>query len=165
MSSEPDADADEAADSADRTADGADQPDTDADEAAGSANRTADGTTDGGYVHVPGTESDGRTDDSAADSGDDSGDTADSGDGPGGRTEPVADPTADGFGRKGWALTAALFTCVLVIPGIIYLYPYAAGAFGLTFFATYLALPFVPALLLGLVAVWSMTAATADGEE
>ncbi len=53
-----------------------------------------------------------------------------------------------------------LFTCVLVIPGVIYAYPYAAGAFGFTFFATYLALPLVPAVLLGLVAVWSMTAAT-----
>ncbi len=82
-------------------------------------------------------------------------------------SDPDADdatnePDADGFGRKGWALTAVLFTCVLVIPGIIYVYPYAAGAFGFTFFATYLALPLVPAILLGLVAVWSMTAATRD---
>nr|WP_246066475.1 hypothetical protein [Halorubrum cibi] len=74
--------------------------------------------------------------------------------------DETAEPAADGFGRKGWALTAVLFACVLVIPGIIYAYPYAAGAFGFTFFATYLALPLVPAVLLGLVAVWSMTAAT-----
>ena len=99
------------------------------------------GTADGGYVHVPEGEGDETP--------------------PGER--PVADgPTADGFGRKGWALTAVLFTCVLVIPGIIYLYPYAAGWFGLPFFATYLALPLVPAVLLGLVAVWSMTAAAGD---
>jgi cytochrome b subunit of formate dehydrogenase len=99
------------------------------------------GTADGGYVHVPeGEDGESR---------------------PGER--PVSDgPAADGFGRKGWALTAVLFTCVLVIPGIIYLYPYAAGWFGLPFFATYLALPLVPAVLLGLVAVWSMTAATRD---
>jgi len=69
---------------------------------------------------------------------------------------------ADGFGAKGWALTAVLFVSVVVIPGIIYVYPYAAGGLGFTFFATYLALPLVPAALLGLVAVWSMTAATAD---
>ena len=69
---------------------------------------------------------------------------------------------ADGFGRKGWALTAVLFCCVLVIPGIIYVYPYAAGALGFPFLATFLALPLVPALLLGLVAVWTMTAAS-DG--
>ncbi|TKX85540.1 hypothetical protein EXE43_13140 [Halorubrum sp. SS5] len=112
------------------------------------ADATADGTTDGGYVHVPGT--------------DDGADASDS-DGAGGPTA-ADEPAADGFGRKGWALTAAIFTCALVIPGIIYVYPYAAGWFGLPFFATYLALPLVPALLLGLVAVWSMTAATADDE-
>ena len=91
---------------------------------------------DGGYTHVP--ESDGA-------------------DG-----SPGEEPEADGFGREGWALTAVLFLCAIVIPGIIYLYPYAAGWFGLPFFATYLALPLVPAVLLGLVAVWSMTAATRD---
>ena len=73
-----------------------------------------------------------------------------------------SEPDPDGFGRKGWALTAVLFVCVLVIPAIIYLYPYAAGSFGLTFFGTYLVLPLIPAFLLGLVAVWSMTAATPD---
>jgi len=114
-----------------------------------SSETDADGSADGGYVHVPdgesGVESDGAADSAAP--------------GP----EPETDePTADGFGRKGWALTAVLFTCVLVIPGIIYLYPYVAGWFGLPFFATYLALPLVPAVLLGAVAVWSMTAATRD---
>ena len=69
---------------------------------------------------------------------------------------------ADGFGAKGRVLTAVLFVSVIVIPGIIYAYPYAAGGLGFTFFATYLALPLVPAALLGLVAVWSMTAAVAD---
>jgi cytochrome b subunit of formate dehydrogenase len=101
-----------------------------------SSETDTDGTTDGGYVHVP--------------------------EGDGGETPAGEKPNADGFGRKGWALTAVLFTCVLVIPGIIYLYPYVAGWFGLPFFATYLALPLVPAVLLGLVAVWSMTAATRD---
>ena len=110
-----------------------------------------DETTDGGYVHVPGTDPDDASDGTGA--------------GPESHGDASSEPDADGFGRKGWALTAVLFTCVLVIPGAIYLYPYAAGAFGLTFFATYLALPLVPALLLGAVAVWSMTAATADHGE
>jgi len=74
-------------------------------------------------------------------------------------TPDTAETEADGFGWRGWALTAVLFCCVLVIPGIIYVYPYAAGALGFPFLATFLALPLVPALLLGLVAVWSMTAA------
>ncbi|MGQ3328182.1 MULTISPECIES: hypothetical protein [Halorubrum] len=95
---------------------------------------------DGGYVHVP-DEVGGDGDDVSGGAG-------------------ASEPEADGFGRKGWVLTAVLFTCVLVIPGIIYVYPYAAGALGFSFFATYLALPLVPALLLGAVAVWSMTAAT-----
>lgn len=73
------------------------------------------------------------------------------------------EPEANGFGRAGWVLTAALLICVLVIPGIIYVYPYVLGSFGLTFFGTYLVLPLIPAVLLGLVAVWSMTAAV--GEE
>ncbi|MFO8115448.1 MAG: hypothetical protein R6U01_08840 [Halorubrum sp.] len=108
-----------------------------------SSETDADGSPDGGYVHVP------------------EGETP-AGETPAGETPAGEEPVADGFGRKGWALTAVLFTCVLVIPGIIYLYPYAAGWFGLPFFATYLALPLVPAVLLGLVAVWSMTAATRD---
>ena len=72
------------------------------------------------------------------------------------------EPAADGFGRKGWVLTAAIFVCALVIPGIIYAYPYAAGSFGTAFFTTYLVLPLVPAVLLGLIAVWSMTEAVAE---
>ncbi|GAB6880203.1 hypothetical protein JCM17823_24770 [Halorubrum gandharaense] len=74
------------------------------------------------------------------------------------------EPAADGFGRKGWVLTAAIFVCALVIPGIIYAYPYAAGSFGLPFFTTYLVLPLIPAVLLGLIAVWSMTEAVAEPE-
>jgi len=69
-------------------------------------------STDGGYVHVP-----------SEGGGSDGADPAVS----------VSEPEADGFGRKGWALTAVLFTCVLVIPGIIYVYPYAAGALGFSF--------------------------------
>ena len=107
--------------------------------------------TDGGYVHTPGA---GAESDGGADSDEEEPD------------DPIRDPEPqapepDGFGRKGWALTGVLLTCVLVIPGIIYAYPYVAGSFGLTFFATYLVLPLIPAVLLGLVAVWSMSAATA----
>ena len=101
-----------------------------------SSETDAEESPDGGYTHVP------------------EGNSADG--------SPGEEPEADGFGARGWALTAVLFTCAIVIPGIIYLYPYAAGWFNLPFFATYLALPLVPAVLLGLVAVWSMTAATTD---
>lgn len=116
-----------------------------------SSETDADGSAAGGYVHVPDGESGERpAGEEPAASGSDAG--------------PVdaGEPEGDGFGREGWALTAVLFLCAIVIPGVIYLYPYAAGWFGLPFFATYLALPLVPAVLLGLVAVWSMTAATRD---
>lgn len=72
--------------------------------------------------------------------------------------ESDAEPT--GFGRAGWALVAAVVASTLVIPGFIYLYPAAPAGLGFGFFATYLALPMIPAVLLGLVAVWSMTGAT-----
>ena len=119
---------------------------------------------DGGYVHAPADEADER--DEASRAQPDAAPAGESATGPSVAGEPAADPAstpeANGFGRKGWALTAVLFCCVIVIPGVIYAYPYAAGAFGVTFFATYLALPLVPAALLGLVAVWSMTAAAGD---
>ncbi|GAB7090803.1 hypothetical protein JCM18237_10740 [Halorubrum luteum] len=100
---------------------------------------SSDTDADEGYVHTP------------------------SGDDPGGNASaPGSDPTTvepDGFGRKGWILVAALVLSMLVIPGIIYAYPYAAGSFGLTFFGTYLLLPLIPAVLLGVLAVWSLSAA------
>jgi hypothetical protein len=77
-------------------------------------------------------------------------------------SEADARPEPDGFGRAGWLLAAAVIGCTLVIPGIIYVYPYAVGVFDLGFFGTYLALPMVPAVLLGLIAVWTMTAAAPD---
>lgn len=69
-------------------------------------------------------------------------------------------PEGEGFGRQGWLLVAAVIVCFLVIPGTIYLYPTAPAELGWTFFATFLALPLVPAVILGLLAVWSMQAAS-----
>ncbi|MFC4357507.1 hypothetical protein ACFO0N_06025 [Halobium salinum] len=64
-----------------------------------------------------------------------------------------------GFGRAGWLLVVAVVLSTLVVPGLIYLFPAAPASLGLPFLATYLALPMVPAVLLGLVAVWTMTGA------
>lgn len=90
---------------------------------------------DGGYVHRPG---DGR--DAGA----------------------PADSEADGFGARGWILVGILVFSVLIVPGSIYLYPAAPSEAGFSFVAAMLVLPMVPAVLLGLTAVWSMTAATRD---
>ncbi len=67
-----------------------------------------------------------------------------------------------GFGRTGWLLTAALLGCILVIPLVLYSFPFVMGSAGVTFFAAYIALPFVPAVVLGAIAVWSMTGALED---
>lgn len=73
-----------------------------------------------------------------------------------------ADSEADGFGARGWVLVGILVFSVLIVPGIIYLYPAAPSEAGFSFVAAMLVLPMVPAVLLGLTAVWSMTAATRD---
>lgn len=90
---------------------------------------------DGGYVHRP------ETDETA--------DTSAKGD-------------ADGFGARGWVLVGILVFSVLIVPGVIYLYPAAPSEAGFSFIAAMLVLPMVPAVLLGLAAVWSMTAATRE---
>ncbi|MFA9517623.1 hypothetical protein ACERIT_10465 [Halopenitus sp. H-Gu1] len=77
-------------------------------------------------------------------------------------SKAAAEPAPGGFGRAGWLLAAAVIGCTLVIPGIIYVYPYALGVLDFGFFGAYLALPMIPAVLLGLVAVWTMSAATSD---
>jgi hypothetical protein len=105
---------------------------------------------DGGYVHTPGSvESD------ATGVGD--GDA----DAPSGATEP--EPT--GFGSRGWLLVAVVVLSFLLIPLVVYLYPAAAGADSLPFLVGLIALPMLPALVLGLTAVWTMTAATRGGDE
>lgn len=73
--------------------------------------------------------------------------------------ETAAEGDPDGFGRAGWLLVVAVVLSTLVVPGAIYVFPTAPASLGLPFLATYLALPMVPAVLLGLVAVWTMTGA------
>jgi hypothetical protein len=66
--------------------------------------------------------------------------------------------TSEEFGREGWVLVAMIVLGFLVIPIAILLLPAAQGfvrSLGLTLRAAYLALPLVPAFLLGAVAVWS----------
>lgn len=84
---------------------------------------------DGGYVHRPG-EGDVDSDANAEDE--------------------------EQFGRRGWVLVGVLVVSMLVVPGIIYLYPAGPGNLGVPFLAAMLALPMLPALLLGVTAVWSL---------
>ena len=61
------------------------------------------------------------------------------------------------FDWRGWSLVAAIFVAFLVIPGIIYVYPHVPSSVGLSFWDTYLVLPMIPAVILGLIAVWATT--------
>ena len=101
-----------------------------------------------GYVHRPG-----RASESEA--------------GPAADADPTPDndASADGFGRRGWLLVAAVVLATLVVPGVVYLRPSTPADAGLSFFAAMLVLPLVPALLLGLTAVWSMTGAARSDPE
>jgi hypothetical protein len=78
---------------------------------------------------------------------------------------PVVDPDADGpdpadgpddLGRAGWVLVAAVVVAVLVVPGTIYLWPHGGSVFGANYRTAMLVFPMVPAVILGVVAVWSM---------
>jgi hypothetical protein len=101
--------------------------------------------TDGGYVHAPGAvESDGS--DAAG----------------GSRADDRDEPEAVGFGRRGWLLVGVVVLTFLVIPLVVYVYPAAAGADSLPFLVGLIVLPMLPAVLLGLTAVWTMTAAAGD---
>ncbi len=61
------------------------------------------------------------------------------------------------FDWRGWLLVAAIFVAFLVVPGLIYLYPRVPSNFGLSFWDAYLVLPMIPAVILGLLAVWATT--------
>ena len=68
----------------------------------------------------------------------------------------------EGLGSVGWLVVGVVFVAFLLVPGVIYLYPLAVGAFGLSFFATYLVLPLVPAIGLGLLGVWLLKRSDGD---
>jgi len=77
---------------------------------------------------------------------------------PGGDPPHDDDPASDdaGLGWVGWVLVAAVVLAVLVIPGAIYLWPAGGTVLGAHYRTAMLVLPMVPAVLLGVVAVWSM---------
>ncbi|WP_235853485.1 hypothetical protein [Halosimplex salinum] len=70
----------------------------------------------------------------------------------------VADPESKEFGRRGWFLVAVLVLAFVVIPWSLIALPAAgdfAGSIGLGWRDAYLVLPLIPALLLGVVGVWT----------
>lgn len=61
------------------------------------------------------------------------------------------------FDWRGWTLVAAIFVAFIVVPGLIYAYPRIPSSVGLSFWDTYLVLPMIPAVILGVLAVWATT--------
>lgn len=71
-------------------------------------------------------------------------------------TESVGAAETDrDLGRRGWLLVGVVVLATLVFPGVVYLYPTVLSAY-LPFRVAMLAVPFLPAVMLGLVAVWAM---------
>jgi hypothetical protein len=73
-----------------------------------------------------------------------------------GRPEYVE--AADEMDWRGWLLVGLVCVCFLVIPVLILFLPEAQGfieSLGLSLRQTYLALPMIPAILLGVTAVWA----------
>ena len=65
------------------------------------------------------------------------------------------DAAGESGGPSGWLLVGVVTLATLVIPGLIYIYP-TVLADHVPFLVAMLALPFIPALLLGGVGVWAM---------
>jgi hypothetical protein len=62
------------------------------------------------------------------------------------------------FDWRGWVLVGVIVLSFLVAPAIILAVPYAGGtlaALGLTWRDTFLVVPLIPALALGVAAVWA----------
>lgn len=64
--------------------------------------------------------------------------------------------TEDDFGPHGWVLVGAIVVAFVVAPGLILAYPHVL-ADRVPFLVAFLVVPLVPALLLGVVAVWAAT--------
>lgn len=106
------------------------------------------------YTHDPDAFDEGETDDATAERAGESASGAEPTENVQGKNPRAVDRE---FDWRGWTLVAGTFVAFLLVPGIVYLYPRIPSAFGLSFWDTYLALPLVPALVLGLLAVWATT--------
>lgn len=107
---------------------------------------------DEGYTHDPSVFDETDEYDRAGES-----EPADARDGIATDAQPAEERT---FDWRGWALVGWLVVAFLVVPGYLYFYPRAGATlslFGLGFRDTYLFLPLLPAILLGLLAVWATT--------
>lgn len=88
--------------------------------------------------------------------------TRDDGGLPGGSTQtghPEEFTRPEEFDWRGWLLVGVVFVSFLVIPGFILFLPethWILGSLGLSWRQAYLVFPMIPALILGLTAVWAV---------
>lgn len=71
---------------------------------------------------------------------------------------PKSVEPAEEMDWRGWLLVGAVLTCFLVIPVLILFIPQAQSllsSLGLSRRQAYLAMPMIPAILLGITAVWA----------
>jgi hypothetical protein len=77
--------------------------------------------------------------------------------------EPPRKPEADeAFGLRGWVLVGVIVVSFLIVPWSLILLSSAPGtlaSIGLPWRETFLVVPLVPALVLGVVGVWTALAA------
>ena len=67
-------------------------------------------------------------------------------------------PPQDSFDWRGWVLVGIVVLSFLVVPAAILYLPHAQGiiaAVGISWRQAYLALPMIPAILLGATAIWA----------
>jgi len=84
--------------------------------------------------------------------------TTDAADADRARRPHYAPPRHEAFDWRGWVLVGVVVVSFLVVPGMILYLPHAQSfveSLGLTLRAAYLALPMIPAILLGATAVWA----------
>lgn len=77
---------------------------------------------------------------------------------PSGEPPRKLDADDEAFGWRGWVLVGMLIVAFLVVPWSLILLPGARGSLGLlglTWRDTYLVVPLLPAVLLGLAGVWT----------
>lgn len=77
---------------------------------------------------------------------------------PSGEPPRKAEARDQEFGWRGWVLVGVLVVSFLVVPWLLILAPSAqagVGALGLSYRDTYLVVPLLPALVLGVVGVWT----------
>jgi len=81
---------------------------------------------------------------------------------------PTHVEAAEEIDWRGWLLVCVVITCFLVIPAVILFIPQMSGfisSLGFSMRQAYLVFPMIPAIILGLTAVWAAVATQSPSSE